>query len=88
MAWSPIADAGPDRPGPAAANDLVAGSLAIVADLIRAVETDTQPRASARVGRTAIEMVLACYESHAREGLVTWPLADRQAHPLIRRPRS
>ena len=59
-----------------------------MADLIHAVETDTQPRTDARAGRTAIEMVLACYASHGRGGLVTLPLADRDAHPLTRLPRA
>lgn len=87
-AWTPITEAGIDQPGPGAGNDLVAGNRAIVADLIRAVETDTQPRTNVRAGRTAIEMILACYASHGRGGMVSWPLADRDAHPLTRLPRS
>jgi predicted dehydrogenase len=73
---------------PSGGNDLVAGNRAIVADLIRAVETDTQPRTHVRAARTAIEMVLACYASHGRGGVVELPLADREAHPLDRLPRS
>ena len=65
------------------ANDLAAGNRAIVADLIHAVETDTQPRTHARAARTAVEMVLACYASHVAASLVTLPLADRDAHPLL-----
>jgi predicted dehydrogenase len=84
--WSPIDDAS-GRPGPAAGNDTAAANRAIVADLIRAVETDAPTRADARAGRTAVEMVLACYASHGRGGLVTLPLADRDAHPLTRLPR-
>jgi hypothetical protein len=85
-AWSPILGAG-EREGPPGANDLVAGNRAIVADLIRAVETDTRPRADARGARTAVEMVLACYAAHLRQGAVTLLLADRDAHPLIGPPR-
>ena len=48
--WTPITGAGEGRPGPSAANDLVAGNRAIVADLIHAVETDTQPRTDVAVG--------------------------------------
>jgi predicted dehydrogenase len=81
-AWSPIADGGPAGP-----DDLAVANRAIVADLIRAVESDTQPRADARAGRAAVEMALACYAAHGRGGLVTLPLADRDAHPLARRPR-
>ncbi len=80
--WTPITGAGEGQPEPRGSNDLVAGNRAIVADLIHAVETDTQPRTHARAGRTAIEMVLACYASHGRGGLVTLPLAERAAHPL------
>ena len=69
-------------------NDLAAGNRAIVADLIHAVETDTQPRTHARAARTAIEMILACYASHGRGGMVTLPLADRDAHPLNRLKRT
>ena len=82
--WTPITGADEGRGGSSAANDLVAGNRAIVADLIHAVETDTQPRTDVRSGRTAIEMILACYASHARGALVTLPLAEREAHPLAR----
>jgi predicted dehydrogenase len=80
--WSPII--GPNEGKvPPEANDLAAGNRAIVADLIRAVETDTQPRAHARGARTAVEMVLACYASNVRQSSVALPLADRDAHPLL-----
>ncbi len=85
-AWSPIigADEGSGQPGP---TDLAAGNRAIVADLIHAVETDSQPRTHVRAARTAVEMVLACYASNVRRSLVALPLADRDAHPLIGPPR-
>jgi predicted dehydrogenase len=86
-AWSPITGAGGSGPEPAGGDDLAAGNRAIVADLIRAVETDTPPRADARAGRAAVEMVLACYAAHGRGGAVALPLADRVAHPLTRLPR-
>jgi predicted dehydrogenase len=80
--WTPIMPAGAGRLAGGAANDLVAGNRAIVADLIRAVETDTQPRTHARAARTAVEMVLACYAAHGQRGTVTFPLAQRDVHPL------
>jgi hypothetical protein len=86
MAWSLITGAG-EGEDPPGANDLTAGNRAIVADLIRAVETDTQPRTHARGARTAVEMVLACYASNVRQSLVVMPLADRDAHPLLGPPR-
>ncbi|WZO98088.1 Gfo/Idh/MocA family oxidoreductase [Isosphaeraceae bacterium EP7] len=83
-AWAPIPV---DGVGTLESADLAAGNGAIVADLIRAVETDSQPRTDARAGRTAVEMVMACYASHGRGGMVAMPLADRGTHPLTRFPR-
>jgi predicted dehydrogenase len=80
--WTEITSAGVGKAETLAANDLTAANRRIVADLIRAVETDSQPLASARDGRAAVEMVLACYASQARGGPVTLPLADRARHPL------
>src|SRR5262249_51540262 len=82
--WTPITGPDEGRGGSGTANDLIAGNRAIVAALIRAVETDTQPRTDARSGRAAIEMILACYASHSRGGIVTLPLAERDVHPLAR----
>ena len=68
-------------------SDLAAGNRAIVADLIHAVETDTQPRTHARAARTAVEMVLACYASNGRGGTVALPLAERERPPATRSAR-
>jgi predicted dehydrogenase len=86
-AWSPVSG---DRPEPAGSggDSQATGNRAIVADLIHAVETDSQPRTDARAARCAVEMVLACYASHAQRGMVPLPLAHRDAHPLTRLPRS
>ena len=86
--WVEIASAGIGKAETLTANDLTAANRQIVADLIRSVETDSQPRASVYDGRAAVEMVLACYASHGRGGMVTLPLADRDAHPLTRLPRA
>jgi predicted dehydrogenase len=82
--WAPVMSDGGGGNERSGRNDLDAGNRAIVADLIRAVETDTQPRTHVRAARTAIEMILACYASHGRGSIVTLPLADRDAHPLDR----
>jgi predicted dehydrogenase len=87
-AWTPITSAGPGQPEPSSGDAAAAGNRAIVAELIHAVETDSQPRTDARAGRTAIEMVLACYASHLRGGLVSLPLVDRAEHPLVGLTRS
>lgn len=80
--WVEITSAGLGKPETMSPDSLVEANKAIVADLIRAVETDTQPRASVYDARAVIEMILACYASHARKGLVTLPLANRTRHPL------
>jgi predicted dehydrogenase len=80
--WTPILGAGPGSAEPRLGNDLVTGNRAIVADLIHAVEADVQPRTHVRAGRTAVEMVLACYASHKLNRPVTLPLAERTKHPL------
>jgi predicted dehydrogenase len=80
--WVEITSAGAGKPETLARNDLVEANRAIVDDLIRAVEADTQPRVSVYDGRASVEMILACYASHARRGLVTLPPAERARHPL------
>jgi predicted dehydrogenase len=80
--WSEITSGGVGKPETVKANDLVAANKVIVADLIRAVETDTQPRVNLDDAVGAVEMVLACYASQSKRGLVTFPLADRAKHPL------
>ncbi|AMV36055.1 Gfo/Idh/MocA family protein [Planctomyces sp. SH-PL62] len=82
-AWAPgwVEITGGDVGNPDA-TDLIPTNRRIVADLIRAVETDSQPLANVYDGRAAVEMVLACYASQARGGPVTFPLADRARHPL------
>jgi predicted dehydrogenase len=80
--WTPIVGVG-EGEVPKAVGVPMDGNRAIVADLIQAVETDTQPRTDARAARTAVEMVLACYASNARQSSVTLPLAERGVHPLL-----
>jgi predicted dehydrogenase len=80
--WVEITSAGPGRPETVPQDSLVEGNRTIVADLIHAVEADTQPKVNAADGRAAVEMILACYAAHARAALVPLPLADRTRHPL------
>jgi predicted dehydrogenase len=77
--WTEITAEG-ETPG--TSGDMSEANLAIVSDLIRAVRNDTQPRAGVYDGRAAIEMILACYASHAQRVPVPLPLADRARHPL------
>ncbi len=80
--WAEITSAGLGKPEPFTGNPATEGNRAIVADLIRAVETDTQPRAGVYDGRAATEMILACYASSNRNGPVNLPLSERSKHPL------
>ncbi len=80
--WVRVSSAGPGKPEPhKTANHADLGNRLTVLDLIRAIETDTRPRGSVHDGRAALEMILACYESHRFGKPVDLPLKNRQ-HPL------
>lgn len=80
--WQQITSAGPGKSEPIKdVEDIHRGNRLIVQDLIRAVETGTQPKGSMYDGRAALEMILAVYESHRLKGPVILPLKNR-AHPL------
>jgi predicted dehydrogenase len=70
-------------PVPPGASGMHIANQVIVADLLAAVETGRPPISSGHDARAALEMIMAVYESHARGGRVTLPLADR-THPLAR----
>jgi predicted dehydrogenase len=53
----------------------------LIADLFRAIETDTQTVASFYEARGVLEMLLAIYTSQLKGGRVSFPLKER-AHPL------
>lgn len=80
--WVEITSTGVGKPEIQSSSGLAEANRVIVSDLIRAVEADTQPLVSVYDGRAAIEMILGCYASHARRGLVPLPLAERSRHPL------
>jgi len=82
--WVEITSAGVGKPETLASDNLADGNRVIIADLIQAVETDTQPKVSVYDGRASIEMILACYESQIQQSPVRFPLADRTSHPLAR----
>ena len=79
--WLPVTSAGVGRPEPLRDAGLHLGNILIAKDLIRAIETDTQPRGSIYEGRAALEMILAVYESHRLGRPVELPLDNRE-HPL------
>jgi predicted dehydrogenase len=53
----------------------------LIAELFRAIETDTQSVASLYEARATLEMLLACYASQLQGGRVSFPLKERK-HPL------
>jgi predicted dehydrogenase len=70
-AWQPLA---PPQGGGG-------GNPALVADLLRAIETDGESVASLREGRAVLEMIMGVYASHLQGGRASFPLKDR-THPL------
>jgi predicted dehydrogenase len=80
-AWNEITSAGLGQPEPLKDGGLGMANVWIAKDLIEAIEKDCQPLGSMYDGRSALEMILAVYESHRKKGPVDLPLANRQ-HPL------
>lgn len=80
-AWIEVSSAGVGKPEPLQDGGLHMGNVAIVRDLIDAIEQDRQPRGSIYDGRAALEMILATYESHRQTAPVELPLKNRR-HPL------
>jgi predicted dehydrogenase len=79
--WKRISSTGIDKPESLTYPGIDYGNRLIALDLIRAIETDTQPKGSMYDGRAALEMVLAAYESHRLNAPVELPLKNRK-HPL------
>ncbi len=79
--WKRITSAGIDKPEILIDHGHALGNRLIALDLIRAIETDTQPKGGMYDGRAALEMILAVYESHRLGAPVDLPLKNRK-HPL------
>ena len=82
--WKPVSSAGIDKPEPLKNTDHPArgnGNVAIVTDLIEAIEQDRQPLGSIYQARGATEMIAAVFESHRLRAPVTLPLENRD-NPL------
>lgn len=79
--WKRISSEGFDKPEPLSDPGHHYGNRLIARDLIRAIETDSQPKCSMYDGRAALEMILAVYESHRLKRPVEMPLKNRK-HPL------
>jgi predicted dehydrogenase len=81
LTWKLISSEGVDKPETRSDRGHRFGNRLIALDLIRAIETNTQPRGSMYDGRAALEMILAIYESHRLNAPVVLPLKNRK-HPL------
>jgi len=68
---------------PAGASAMHAGNQLIAADLLAALEENRKPLSSGHDARSALEMIMAVYESHIGEDRVSLPLVER-GHPLAR----
>ncbi|MEA3225630.1 MAG: Gfo/Idh/MocA family oxidoreductase [Planctomycetota bacterium] len=79
--WKRITSAGINKPEVLVDRGHALGNRLIALDLIRAIETDTQPKGSMYDGRAALEMILAIYESHKLGAPADLPLKNRE-HPL------
>jgi len=79
--WKYISSAGINKPETLSDPNHRFGNRLIALDLLRAIETNTQPKGSMYDGRAALEMILAVYESHRLNAPVEFPLKNR-SHPL------
>jgi predicted dehydrogenase len=69
---------------PAGASAFIPHQIAMLEELVAAIESGREHRSSGRDGRWALEMILGIYASHRQAGArVELPLADR-GHPLQR----
>lgn len=79
--WVPVSTAGPGKPETMKDGHLHAGNVLAVQDLIAAVEKGRQPESSIAEARTAVEMIVAVFESQRQRRPVPFPLTNRQ-NPL------
>ena len=80
-AWQEITSNGLGKPETLDPKRIDNGNIFIANDLIEAMEKDRAPLDSIHDGRSALEMILAAYESHRQERPVELPLKNRK-HPL------
>lgn len=76
--WLEITSAGLAKPEPLTETTPHHGNVAAVKDLIQAVEKDGKPLADITDARTALEMVVAVFESQRQGQPVRFPLANRK----------
>jgi predicted dehydrogenase len=78
--WQDVSTAGPGQPETitmTSEEQQQAGNVAGANDLLDAIEQDRQPFANIETARTAVEMIVAAFESQKAGGRVAWPLARK-----------
>lgn len=79
--WLPVTSNGIDKPETMEPIGVDAGNVAIVKDLLQAIQEQRQPRCNLYDARWTIEMISAVFESHRLNQPVNFPLTQRE-NPL------
>jgi len=77
--WIPITSAGVGQPEVLENRRVEGGNVLAVHDLLAAIEGDRQPQSSIYEARTALEMIMAVFESQRLGAAVTFPMTNRQS---------
>jgi predicted dehydrogenase len=80
-AWTAVSSAGVGVPEPIGNGTPHMGNVTALHDLIESVETNRQPLANMYTARTAVEMIVAVFESQRQGRPVAFPLENRE-NPL------
>ncbi len=84
--WLDVSSRGVGKPETLEDRGLHGGNVLAVKDLIRAIETDTQPESNIYEARAATEMIVAVFESHRLRAPAAFPLQNRK-NPLEMLPQ-
>jgi predicted dehydrogenase len=79
--WQKVTSVGIGKPEPIKPAGIPAGNVAAIRDLLAAIQEDRQPLCSVYAARSAVEMIMAVFESQRQGKPVTFPLENRK-HPL------
>ncbi len=81
--WQDVSSVGIGQAEPLADEGMPAGNELIIRDLLAAIEERREPLMNATEARSAIEMIVACFESQRLAAPVALPLASRD-NPLLK----
>ena len=77
-AWQEVTSNGLGKPETLNPKEIDNGNIWLANDLLDAIEKDRPPLDSLADGRSALEMILAVYESHRLDRPVELPLKNRK----------